>query len=62
MINKTKKRIEPVRERKELPCRPTRRVYLKVKSISKQRGISITKLMNEIVEKGIETEGVNNAS
>lgn len=56
------KHTELVRNRKEISFRPVKSLYRQVARISKKRKVSMNQLVNEFVEKGIQEEGVNNAS
>lgn len=58
-VKSISKHTELVRDRKEIACRLLQSQYRQVERISKKRKISMTKLVNEFVEKGIKEEGVN---
>lgn len=53
-VKRVSKHTELVRERREIAFRPERSLFREVAKISKKKGLSMNKVVNELVKEGIK--------
>lgn len=57
-LKRLSKQAELVRERREIAFRPERSLFREVAKISKKKGLSMNRVVNDLVKEGIK-KGVN---